>query len=295
MSNSSLVQYTKISPNSTNPRNDTIKKITIHHMAGNISVQACGDIFSPSSRKASSNYAIDSTGKVAMYVEEKNRSWCSSSAENDHQAITIEVANNSGEPNWAVSDTALEKLIELCIDVCQRNNIASLNFTGDATGNLTMHKYFSATVCPGPYLESKFSYIAEQVNKALQTNILYRVQVGAYSKKGNATSMATKVEKAGFSTYLVKVDSLYKVQVGAFASKENAEKQKQALITKGFDAFVTTKTGTAVSSTEDLKSITEIAKEVIAGVWGNGTARKTALESAGYDYEAVQAKVNSLL
>lgn len=295
MSNSSLVQYTKISPNSTNPRNDTIKKITIHHMAGNISVQACGDIFSPSSRKASSNYAIDSTGKVAMYVEEKNRSWCSSSAENDHQAITIEVANSSGEPNWEVSDTALEKLIELCIDVCQRNNIASLNFTGDATGNLTMHKYFSATVCPGPYLESKFSHIAEQVNKALQTNILYRVQVGAYSKKDNATSMAAKVEKAGFATYLVKVDSLYKVQVGAFASKENAEKQKQALITKGFDAFVTTKTGTAVSSTEDLKSTSEIAKEVIVGLWGNGTARKTALESAGYDYEAVQAKVNSLL
>lgn len=158
-----------------------------------------------------------------------------------------------------------------------------------------MHKYFSATACPGPYLESKFDYIAEQVNKALQSNILYRVQVGAYSKKGNATSMATKVEKAGFSTYLVKVDSLYKVQVGAFASKENAEKQKQALITKGFDAFVTTKTGTAVSSTEDLKSTTEIAKEVIAGLWGNGTARKTALESAGYDYESVQAKVNSLL
>lgn len=74
--------------------------------------------FSPSSRKASSNYAIDSTGKVTMYVEEKNRSWCSSSSENDHQAITIEVANSSGEPNWKVSDTALEKLIELCIDIC---------------------------------------------------------------------------------------------------------------------------------------------------------------------------------
>ncbi len=295
MSNSNLVNYTKISPNSTNPRNDTIKKITIHHMAGNITVETCGDIFANASRKASSNYAIDGTGKVAMYVEEKNRSWCSSSADNDHQAITIEVANNSGEPNWSVSDTALEKLIELCIDICQRNNIESLNFTGDATGNLTMHKYFSATACPGPYLESKFEYIAQQVNKALQTNILYRVQVGAYSKKDNATSMATKVEKAGFATYLVQVDSLYKVQVGAFASKENAEKQKETLIEKGFDAFVTTKTGTAVSSAATLKSITEIAKEVIAGLWGNGTARKTALEKAGYDYAAVQAKVNELL
>lgn len=169
MSNSSLVEYVKISPNKNSPRNKPITKITIHHMAGNMTVEQCGAMFAQSSRQASSNYAIDNTGKVGMYVEEKDRSWCSSSPENDHQAITIEVANCKGAPNWEISDTAMEKLIELCTDICKRNNIKKLNFTGDKNGNLTMHKYFAATACPGPYLESKFPYIAEEVNKRLNT------------------------------------------------------------------------------------------------------------------------------
>lgn len=169
MSNSSLVDYVKISPNRNSPRNKPITKITIHHMAGFMTVEECGAMFAQSSRRASSNYGIDSSGKVGMYVEEKDRSWCSSSPENDHQAITIEVANSTGAPEWRVSDKALEKLIELCADICRRNNIEKLNFTGDKNGNLTMHKWFAATACPGPYLESKFPYIAEEVNKRLNT------------------------------------------------------------------------------------------------------------------------------
>lgn len=170
MSNSPLVVYTKISPNSNNPRNNTIKKITIHHMAGNLSVEACGKVFASASRKASSNYGIGSDGRIAMYVEEKNRSWCSSSPANDHQAVTIEVANDGGAPDWHVSDKALASLINLCTDICQRNDIHRLNFTGDANGNLTQHNYFAATACPGPYLKSKFQYIADEVNKRLASD-----------------------------------------------------------------------------------------------------------------------------
>ena len=206
MNNSSLVDYTRISPNSTNPRNNAIKKITIHHMAGNLSIETCGNVFAPKSRQASSNYGIDSNGRVGMYVEEKNRSWCSSSALNDHQAVTIEVANNSAAPNWTVSDKALAKLIELCTDICKRNGIKRLNYTGDATGNLTMHCWFAATSCPGPYLKSKFTYIADEVNKQLieiptttPSSTLYRVQVGAYSVKSNAEKQLEKVKSAGFS------------------------------------------------------------------------------------------------
>ena len=113
MSNSALVNYTCISPNSNNPRNASIKKITIHHMAGNLSVETCGKIFSSSARQASSNYGIGSDGRVGMYVEEKNRSWCSSSPSNDHQAVTIEVANDETGGDWHVSDKALAKLIDL--------------------------------------------------------------------------------------------------------------------------------------------------------------------------------------
>jgi len=167
MINSSLVDFTLISPNSTNPRKDKIKKITIHHMAGNLSVEQCGKVFASKSRQASSNYGISSDGRVGLYVEEKNRAWTSSNRANDNMAVTIEVANDMVGGNWHVSDKALAKTIELCADICKRNGIEKLIFTGDASGNLTMHKYFAATGCPGPYLESKFPYIAEEVNKRL--------------------------------------------------------------------------------------------------------------------------------
>ncbi len=165
MSNSTLVNYTKISPYKNSPRKSKIKKITIHHMAGNLTVETCGNVFQSS--ESSSNYGIGSDGRVGMYVEEKDRSWASANADNDHQAVTIEVANSATGGTWPVSDKALAKLIDLCVDICQRNGIERLNYTGDKSGNLTMHKWFIATACPGPYLESKFPYIADEVNKRL--------------------------------------------------------------------------------------------------------------------------------
>ena len=167
MSNSSLISYTKISPNRTSPRKKPIRKITIHHMAGNLTVEQCGAVFAPTSRRASSNYGIGTDGRIGMYVEEKDRAWTSSSPDNDNQAVTIEVANNTLGPNWTVSDKAMTSLIDLCVDICKRNGIQRLNFTGDKTGNLTMHCYFKSTLCPGPYLKSKFPYIASEVNKRL--------------------------------------------------------------------------------------------------------------------------------
>jgi hypothetical protein len=167
MSNSKLICYTRLSPNCNKPRSHKIDTITIHHMAGNLTVEQCGEVFAPVSRQASSNYGIGSDGRIALYVDEANRSWCSSNAENDHRAVTIEVANDGGEPDWHVSDKALAALIELCADICQRNGIKKLNYTGDKSGNLTMHKWFAATGCPGPYLGGKFPYIAAEVNKRL--------------------------------------------------------------------------------------------------------------------------------
>jgi N-acetyl-anhydromuramyl-L-alanine amidase AmpD len=204
MSNSSLVNYTKLSPNySTRP--GKISKITIHHMAGNLSVEACGNVFAPASRQASSNYGIGSDGRIGMYVEEKHRAWTSSNRANDEVAVTIEVANDGGAPNWHVSDKALAALIDLCVDICKRNGITKLNWTGTASGNLTIHKFFAATSCPGPYLESKMGYIAEQVNKRLAaptSNKLYRVQVGAFKNKDNADALLKRLKAAGFDGYI---------------------------------------------------------------------------------------------
>ena len=170
--NSSLVTYTQLSPNYSTRAYDKITKITIHHMAGNLSVEECGNVFSSGDREASSNYGIDSDGRVGMYVEEKNRSWCSSNRENDNRAVTIEVANCGGGPDWPVSKKAYDTLILLCVDICQRNGIAFLNYTGDSSGNLTRHDMFTATICPGPYLESRFSEIATTVNQLLGNGVI---------------------------------------------------------------------------------------------------------------------------
>ena len=170
MSNSTLVSYTKISPNKK-ARTKKISKITIHHMAGKSSIESCGAWFSSSQCKASSNYGIGSDGRIGMYVEEKDRAITSSNTANDNVAVTIEVANDVTGGDWHVSDKALASLIDLCVDICERNGIEKLNFTGDKNGNLTMHKYFTATTCPGPYLESKFPYIANEVNKRLSAKL----------------------------------------------------------------------------------------------------------------------------
>lgn len=170
MSQSPLVVYRKLSPNCNKPRNHKIDKITIHHMAGNCTIEACGAIFARPARQCSSNYGIGTDGRVGQYCLEENRSWCSSSPSNDHRAITIEVANCSGAPDWRVSDKAFNSLINLCVDICKRNGIARLNYTGNANGNLTEHRYFSNTLCPGPYLHSRMGKIANLVNARLNSN-----------------------------------------------------------------------------------------------------------------------------
>lgn len=270
MSNSKLVNYTKLSPFCSKPRNAKIDKITIHHMAGNLSVETCGNVFQSSG--SSSNYGIGSDGRVGMYVEEANRSWCSSNAANDNRAVTIEVANDGGAPNWHVSDKALAKLVELCVDICQRNDIAKLNYTGTTAGNLTLHKMFVATTCPGAYLESKIPYIVSEVNKRL--------------------TAAAKPADSG---------EVYCVQVGAFADKKNAEAMLAKVKAAGFDAVVTTKQSNVSAAPAEpekkpaAKSIDELAREVIRGSWGSGDERKKNLTAAGYDYDTVQKRVNDLL
>lgn len=165
MSNSSLVEYTQISPNKNSPRKYPISKITIHHMAGNLSLETLGSIVSKPSRQMSCNYGIDSDGRRGLYCDEKDRSWCSSSSANDHRAITIEVANDEIGGDWHVSDKAVQSLIDLCVDICKRNGMPGLTWTGDSSGTLTCHYMFASTACPGPYLKSKMAWIAEEVTR----------------------------------------------------------------------------------------------------------------------------------
>jgi hypothetical protein len=144
-------------------------------MAGNLSLETCGKLFADSSREASSNYGIDSNGKIALYVDEKDRSWASSNRDNDNRAVTIEVANDGGaDTGWHVTDKALASLINLVADICKRNNIKELKWQADKSligqvskQNMTVHRWFANKACPGDYLYNKHSYIAKQVNKKL--------------------------------------------------------------------------------------------------------------------------------
>lgn len=200
MSNSKLISYTKLSPNFTKMKNKVNKKITIHHMAGNCTIENCGEIFAAPSRKASSNYGIGSDGRIALYVDESNRSWCSSSRSNDEQAITIEVANNSKGPNWTISDKAYTALLNLVEDICKRNGIKELNYTGDKDGNLTRHNMFADTNCPGPYLQGKLPAIAEEINKRLGAKVAPQANILSRGSRGDAVkALQEDLIKLGYS------------------------------------------------------------------------------------------------
>lgn len=209
--NSQLVTYTKISPNKTSPRNKPIDTITIHCVAGNCTIETIGAIFAPTSRQASSNYGIGSDGRIGMYVEEKDRSWCSSSAANDNRAITIEVANTQTVYPWAVTDEAYKSLIDLVTDICMRNEIKQLTWRDDKNnpGNITVHNWFANKACPGQYLQSRHDILVKEVNKRLSVQdlgkVLYRVQTGAFSKIENAEAMLAKIKASGFKDAFISV------------------------------------------------------------------------------------------
>ena len=174
--NSPLVSYTRISPNRTINRNHAIDTITIHCVVGQCSVETLGNIFAPESRQASCNYGIGADGRIGMYCEEKDRSWCSSNAANDHRAVTIEVASDTKHP-YAVNDKAYAALIDLCTDICKRNGIKKLLWKADKSligqvdkQNMTVHRWFANKSCPGDYLYNRHSEIAELVNKRLSTD-----------------------------------------------------------------------------------------------------------------------------
>lgn len=308
--NSSLATVKVLSPNHSGERNHEIDTITIHCVVGQCTAQRIGEIFLPTERQASSNYGIGYDGQIGLYVEEKNRSWCSSSASNDHRAITIEVASDTTHP-YAVTDKAYAALLDLVTDICKRNGITKLLWQGDKNligqvdkQNMTVHRWFANKSCPGDYLYNKHGEIATEVNKRLSaaqtatsSGTLYRVQTGAFAKKANADKLAADLKAKGFDTYIVTVDNLYKVQVGAYSKKENATAMAAKLKAAGYSTYITTKSGTAVATSTETttKSVDEVAREVIQGKWGNGAARKAKLTAAGYDYATVQARVNALL
>lgn len=290
--NSSLVVYTKLSPNHSGARSHKIDTISIHCMAGNCSVETCGAIFAEASRQASSNYGIGSDGRIALYVEEKNRSWCTSSASNDHRAVTIEVANDGDESTgWHVSDKAYAALIDLCADICRRNSIKELKWHGDKSligqvdkQNMTVHRWFTNKSCPGDYLYNLHSQIAKEVNARLNgSDIIYRVQTGAFSVKENAEVHLAKVKAAGFDAFVTQADGLYKIQVGAFGVRANAEAMAAKLEAAGFSTYITTDGTRTTVNSGTYKAGTKLALSNV-GLYASSTAKNAACLATGIYY-----------
>lgn len=177
MSNSALIDCRILSPNHSGKRTKTLCRITPHCVVGQLSAEAVGRCFTSHSRKASCNYGIGTNGRTVLVVNEEYRSWCSSSNDNDQQAVTIECASDKTEP-YAMNSKVYDKLIELCADICRRNGKTKLLWLGSKEKTLaykpknnemvlTAHRWFANKSCPGDWLYSRYGDLADKVNRLL--------------------------------------------------------------------------------------------------------------------------------
>lgn len=259
MSNSSLVVYTKLSPNHSGARTHSIDRITPHCVVGQLSAESICGCFTSESRQASCNYGIGTDGRISLCVEEKNRSWCSSSRENDQRAVTIECASDKSEP-YAMNDKVYASLINLCVDICKRNGKSNLLWFGDKNKSLnyspksdemvlTVHRWFANKSCPGDWLYNRLGNLASEVTKRLSS--------GSTSTGGTSTPSNTK------TLYRVrKAWSDASSQIGAYSSLDNAK----AMVDKNPGYCVFDSNGKAVYPTSAASGFTSYKVEITTSV-----------------------------
>ena len=246
--NSSLATVKILSPNHSGQRTHKIDTITIHCVVAQWTAKRIGEHFLSKSRQASANYGIGYDGEIGLYVEEKNRSWCTSSQSNDQRAITIEVASDTTSP-YAVTDKAYAALINLVTDICKRNDIKELKWLGDKSlighvdkQNMTVHRWFANKSCPGKYLYDRHPAIAAEVNKRLGVKKEEDVTPEEVLKVGDKVKMVTNAPVYGttkkFASWVYKT-VLYVREV------------------KGTRVVVSTKTTGAVTGAVDKKYLTK--------------------------------------
>lgn len=253
MSNSSLVNYTRLSPNRYDGRIHKIDTITIHCVVGQCSVETLGSIFANANKEASSNYGVGYDGRIGMYVEEKNASWCSSSYSNDNRAVTIEVASNTYDPYY-VNDKAYNATINLVADICKRNGIKKLIWSTDKNTrvnhlngcNMTVHRDYANKSCPGDYLYNRMGDIASKVNKKLGNNI---------TSESEENTMEAKLNDKNNFVWVVKKDLILLKKLG--------------VITQGVDDNYMFGNGTL----EAIKQVQKKAGIKVDGICGTETVK----------------------
>lgn len=329
MSNSSLVNYTRLSPNHSGQRTHSIDRISPHCVVGQLSCESIAGCFTSSSVQASCNYGIGKDGRVSLIVEEKNRSWCTSSNANDQRAVTIECASDLSAP-YAMTDAVYSKLIDLCVDICKRNGKTKLLWFADKNKSLnynpasnemvlTVHRWFANKSCPGDWLYNRLGDVASKVTAKLGGS---STASGTTSTSTSSTSGSnTSFPKVPFSVQVIVTE----LNIRTSPSSANSSNLTGKYTGKGTFTIVevsgqwgklksgagwiylgnksyttigsTVSSSTSTSTTTTKKSVDEVAREIIAGRgdWGNGDTRKQKLTAAGYNYTEVQNRVNQLM
>ena len=239
--NSSLVAYTLLSPNHSDLRTKRIDRISPHCVVGQCTAEGLGDWFHRPSTQASSNYGIDKDGRVGLYVEEKNRSWCTSSNENDQRAVTIECASDKVEP-YAMNEVVYDRLIDLCVDICQRNGKKKLLWFGDKNKSLsyqpkddemliTVHRWFANKSCPGNWLYARLSDLAAKVTARLSGGESEAIPSGMQAREFQNLTEAQVIAKIGplFTADQKKSGILASVSMAQFILESGYGKSELAL------------------------------------------------------------------
>lgn len=285
--NSSLVSYTKISPNKTINRTHVIDRITPHCFVGQVTAKRGCEVFLQASRKASCNYVVGYDGQIGLCVEEKDRSWCSSNAANDHRAVTMEIASDTTDP-YAITDAAYKATVNLMEDICRRNGKNKLLWFADKTKSLnyqpkdgemviTVHRWFAAKACPGNYIYNRLGQMADEVNQRLN---------GAVSTHSAQPSSTPKPENTKQLYRIRKSWSDSGSQIGAYSSLDNAKKAWKS----GYYIFDSNGNVVYPTETPDTSSVTYTHKQFIKdvqaaigakvdGIAGNETLSKTVTVS----------------
>lgn len=260
--NSDLVSYTKLSPCNSGLRKHSIDRISPHCFVGQVTVERIGRAFESINKNASCNYGIGLDGRVALIVEEKNRSWCTSSPENDHRAITIECASDNKTP-YAFKDEVFDTLCKLSADICRRNGKNKLVWISDKAKALsynpapnemliTVHRWYARKACPGDWLMNNMQKYADTVNNLLINSTednskpapvdpapKYRVQTGSYSKEANAIRQRDELRVKGFDAYTTHYINKFRTQVGEFSNKTQADELAKKLQSAGYKTYIT--------------------------------------------------------
>lgn len=301
---------------------ERVCKITPHHMAVRWTGERCAQSFDVRGRNASANYCIGYDGEIVGCVDENDRSWCSASGWNDRKAITIEVSNSSTGGDWPISQKSWDSLVRLCADICRRYGFR-LSYDGTRNGSLTEHQMFAATNCPGPYLHARMGELARQVNAMLDSGAApsapatgggsvpssggkeytgtgfggtYRCNCSSLNVRSSPSTSASVVAQYK-SGQTVTLDDWYTIADGyVWGRYTGASSGKKRYVAVGratgkpeADDYLVRVGGSSTSQSPD---IDQMARDVIAGKYGNGDARKKAL---GSNYDAVQRRVNELL